>query len=95
MLFLVASLWSYCHPHHTQAAIGGPRHEDPPGTRGEKGGQAGSEITILSEEEASTAASPKIAKGRVERQWVPPRRVVDENASGRRGSLRTWVWVYI
>ena len=33
--------------HPPQAAIVGPRHEDPPGTRGEKGGQACSEIMGL------------------------------------------------
>ena len=36
----------------------GPRHEDPPGTRGKKRGWSGSEIAILSEEEGSEYLPP-------------------------------------
>ena len=42
-----------------QAPIGSPRHEDPPGTRGEKGGQATSEIAVLSEQGGSGTHPPR------------------------------------
>ena len=60
----------------------GPRHEDPPGTRGEKGGEVWQRDRRLSEQVASDAVAPKPTKYRAERQRVPALRPSDENASG-------------
>ena len=93
--FSVVFLVLYClHLHPTQAPIGSPRHEDPPGTRGEKGGQASSEIIGLARRRvASTWPQPGIETSGYA-DWFPAA-AYRRKGSGTRGNLRTWVWVYI
>ena len=49
---------------------------------------------MLSEQGGSLQWPPSQLKAE-QRDDGPALRLVDENASGTRGNLRTWVWVYI
>ena len=73
-----------------------PRHEDPPEKGEEKGGLCSEIAGTLSgrEQGVDAVASPRPTKSE-QRDKGPASRACRRQASGERGNLRTWVWVYI